>query len=40
MQLARFHDDRFVERLVLPAIAFADKDAQERGVFRKLHNDA
>ena len=30
---------RFVERLMLPAIAFAEKDAQEQGVFRKLHNE-
>ena len=37
MQFARLEHDRLVERLVLPAIAFADKNAQERGVFRKLH---
>ena len=39
MQLARFEHDRLVKRLVLPAIAFPDVDAQQKSVFRTLRNE-
>ena len=32
MLFARFEHDRFVERAMLPAIAFAEKDPQQKGV--------
>src|SRR6185369_3196474 len=37
VHLARLEHDGFVERLVLPTVAFADKDAQQNCVVRNLH---
>ena len=37
MRLARLEDDGFVERLVLPAVAFTDEDAQQGGFVGNLH---
>jgi hypothetical protein len=37
MHFARLEDDGFVERLVLPAIAFADENPQQQGFVWNLH---
>src|SRR4029453_13867695 len=39
MKFACLEDDRFVKRLVLPTVAFAHVNAQQNGVFGKLHED-
>ena len=37
VQLARLQDDGFVERLVFPAVAFADEDSQQNRFVWNLH---
>src|SRR2546422_10075366 len=37
MHLARFQYDRFIERLMMPAITFTEKDAKQDGVLGDLH---
>jgi len=37
VQFARLQHDRFVERLVLEPISFADENAQQDGFSRNLH---
>src|SRR5215472_16620595 len=37
VQFARFEHDGFVERLVLPLVAFTDENAEEDGVLGDLH---
>ena len=37
VQLAGFHHDRFVERRAVPAVAFADEDAEQVSILRNFH---
>jgi hypothetical protein len=37
MRLARSENDGFIERLVLPAVAFTDENSQENGFVGDLH---
>lgn len=39
MRLAGGEHDGFVERLVLPAVGFADEDAEKEGVSGDLHSN-
>ena len=37
MHFARLQDNRLVERLVLPAITFANENAEQDSVFGEFH---
>jgi hypothetical protein len=37
MQLARFDYDRFVQRAMLPLVAFANENSKQNSVFWNIH---